>query len=59
MYIVVQCPFCKRWSIARYGQRTRECPYCGRRIPIMGEHKVFSSRDEAAHFIATRIYGLR
>ena len=34
MHVIVQCPRCFRHTMAKKGQKTRQCPYCGTRIPV-------------------------
>lgn len=33
-YVVVACGKCGEYLLAKTGQKTRTCPYCGSKIPL-------------------------
>lgn len=44
-YIIVVCSECGGYLLAKSGQKSRTCPYCGSRIPLEKAKKVASARD--------------
>ena len=57
MYVVAKCK-CGRWLIVPYRQKSRLCPYCGRRVRLKGRYRVFKRLIDAQYFIAWQ-YGIR
>lgn len=46
LYLVIQCEKCGKLSLAKAGQRTRTCPYCGNR-PNLLKVRVLASAENA------------
>jgi DNA-directed RNA polymerase subunit RPC12/RpoP len=44
-YIIVVCSECGSYLLAKNGQKSRTCPYCGSRILLEKAKKVASARD--------------
>jgi len=45
-YFVLQCEKCGRYLLAVSNNKTRACPYCGKRI-VVGKAKILVSSDDA------------
>jgi len=43
-YLIVVCGECGGYLLAKSGQKTRTCPYCGSRVPLEKAKKVASAR---------------
>lgn len=55
-YIIVVCSKCKGYLLAKNGQKTRTCPYCGLRIPLEKVLKVASvGNAEEASILLRRL----
>jgi DNA-directed RNA polymerase subunit RPC12/RpoP len=46
MYLVLQCEKCNRYLLAVSSNKSRSCPYCGKRIAV-GKAKVLASSGDA------------
>jgi uncharacterized Zn finger protein (UPF0148 family) len=44
-YLVVECPYCKRFLLAASDRRTRSCPYCGKRVTLESAKVTARSED--------------
>jgi len=55
MYMVVVCYNCGRFLLAKIGQKTKRCPYCGTRLVLRRAKKVASAKGsrEALNLIQT------
>jgi len=45
-YLVLQCEKCSRYLLAVSSNKSRSCPYCGKRIAV-GKARVLASSDDA------------
>jgi DNA-directed RNA polymerase subunit RPC12/RpoP len=45
-YLVLTCSACNRYLLAISRNRTRSCPYCGKRIHL-GKAKIYSRSESA------------
>ena len=45
-YLVLQCEKCSRYLLAVSNNKTRACPYCGKRI-VVEKAKILASSDDA------------
>ncbi len=53
MYIIIDCPRCKRYYIKKYGVKTASCPYCGARVRVKPEKFiVYRSLEETRRKLA-------
>jgi acetyl-CoA carboxylase beta subunit len=43
--IICKCPHCSGLLLAKQEQKTRTCPYCGKRIEIQKTKRVASAKD--------------
>lgn len=50
-YIIIRCPFCRRYTYAPKGQKTRLCAYCGRTIRIREWKIEVSNPKEARAYV--------
>jgi len=44
-YIVISCPKCQGYLLARHGRKTRQCPYCGGRVNLSNVDILWSTSD--------------
>ncbi|HXY83482.1 MAG TPA: DUF1922 domain-containing protein [Candidatus Saccharimonadales bacterium] len=45
-YLVLECDKCGRYLLAPSNNKTRSCPYCGKRVAV-GKARVLASSDNA------------
>ncbi|MCJ7455686.1 DUF1922 domain-containing protein [Candidatus Bathyarchaeota archaeon] len=45
IYLVIACSKCQRLLLARQGTKTRQCPYCGRRIGLSKAETLWMTSD--------------
>ena len=54
MYIIVDCPKCRRFWITKLGYKTSRCPRCGYRVTLKpGAFRTFKTLEEARAFLKT------
>lgn len=42
-YVIITCNTCGGYSIAKSGQKTKTCPYCGSKIILQNARKIAST----------------
>ncbi len=52
-YRIVKCPYCKNILIVKINQKTKLCPYCGRRLKVLELRTLAYARSSyEAHLLA-------
>ena len=53
MYVIVDCPRCRRFFIKETRRRSVLCPYCGARVRLKpGRYLIFNNLEDARRKLA-------
>lgn len=47
LYVVVDCPRCRKLFIRRFPIKYTTCPYCGKKFRVLPTLRVFKSLEKA------------
>jgi len=45
MYLIINCPTCSKIIMANTANRTKTCPHCGAKVPLIGAKILARTED--------------